>query len=372
MENQKKWAGWLIAALVVAVGVVAVVMSTGTAEPPAATQTPAVTASPMASGTPAPTASAAQSGMRTANASVLGYAGPVLVRLTLDANGAISSLDVGGARFEETVGVGSRVREEEFTAQFIGKTPPLTLGEDIDGISGATVSSQAAVDAVNEAAARFRDLGAAEINLNFGCPSRQVTSGGAGGGALRHPDALLRMVERVKSFLPDLPLSVKLRTGWNSPEEARHLLPALARTGVLDRVFLHFRTVSEGYAPTEGREARLVAAIADLGAVPCIVNGDLRSAEEARTLAAATGASGVMAARGWLRDPWLLRRIAGETELPDVETGRQRFFAEVLSDGFRCCRAIELSQFLWGRDNPWFNRLRRLPPGATVGPELFR
>ena len=79
MENQKKWAGWLIAALVVAVGVVAVVMSTGTAEPPAATQTPAVTASPMASVTPAPTASAAQSGMRTANASVLGYAGPVLV-----------------------------------------------------------------------------------------------------------------------------------------------------------------------------------------------------------------------------------------------------------------------------------------------------
>ena len=50
----------------------------------------------------------------------------------------------------------------------------------------------------------------------------------------------------------------------------------------------------------------------------------------------------------------------------------QRFFAEVLSGGFRCCRAIELSQFLWGRDNPWFDRLRRLPPGATVGPELFR
>ena len=69
-----------------------------------------------------------------------------------------------------------------------------------------------------------------------------------------------------------------------------------------------------------------------------------------------------MAARGWLRDPWLLRRIAGETELPDVETGRQCLFAEVLSDGFRCCRAIELSQFLWGRDNPWFDRL---PPASS-------
>lgn len=227
-------------------------------------------------------------------------------------------------------------------------------------------------EVIGEAAARFRDLGAAEINLNFGCPSRQVTGGGAGGGALRAPDALLRMVERVKTFLPNFPLSVKLRAGWSSPEEAHRLLPALVRTGTLDRVFLHFRTVAEGYAPTPGREERLAAAVALLGSVPCIVNGDIRSAEEAHALAAATGGSGVMAARGWLRDPWLLRRIAGETELPDVETGRQRLFAEVLSGGFHCCRAIELSQFLWGRDNPWFDRLRQLPPGAEVGPELFR
>ena len=83
--------------------------------------------------------------------SAIGYAGPVLVRLTLDDSGAISAIDVGGARFLETVGVGSGVREEAFTSQFIGKTPPLTLNQDIDAVSGATLSSQAAVDAVNEA-----------------------------------------------------------------------------------------------------------------------------------------------------------------------------------------------------------------------------
>lgn len=52
MENQKKWAGWLIAGLVAAVGVVAIVMTTGTAEPPAATQPPVVTVSPSASASP--------------------------------------------------------------------------------------------------------------------------------------------------------------------------------------------------------------------------------------------------------------------------------------------------------------------------------
>ncbi len=89
----------------------------------------------------------------TANASVMGYGGPVLVRLTLDDQGKIAALDVGGARFAETEGVGSRVREDTFIQPFIGLTPPVKLGEDIDAISGATISSQAVADAVNEAAA---------------------------------------------------------------------------------------------------------------------------------------------------------------------------------------------------------------------------
>lgn len=94
---------------------------------------------------------ASDAGGMTANASAIGYGGPVLVRLTLDEQGAIRMMDVGGARFAETEGVGSRVKDEAFTQQFIGLTPPLTLHEDVDAVSGATVSSQAVVDAVNDA-----------------------------------------------------------------------------------------------------------------------------------------------------------------------------------------------------------------------------
>lgn len=93
-----------------------------------------------------------QQDVLTANASVIGYGGPVLVRLTLDTSGAIQKLDVGGVRFMETEGVGSRVKEDAFTNQFIRKVPPLALGQDIDAVSGATISSRAVVDAVNEAA----------------------------------------------------------------------------------------------------------------------------------------------------------------------------------------------------------------------------
>ena len=91
-------------------------------------------------------------GGRTANASVIGYAGPVLVRLTLDHSGAISALTFGGARMLETVGLGTRVMDESFAEQFIGKTPPIKES-DVELLSGATVSSTAAIEAVNRAAA---------------------------------------------------------------------------------------------------------------------------------------------------------------------------------------------------------------------------
>lgn len=101
----------------------------------------------------APASTARPEDGMTANASAIGYGGPVLVRLTLDNQGKIAAVDIGGARFQETEGVGSKVREEAFTRQLIGRTPPLKLGDDVDAVSGATISSQAAIDAINDAAA---------------------------------------------------------------------------------------------------------------------------------------------------------------------------------------------------------------------------
>jgi RnfABCDGE-type electron transport complex G subunit len=109
---------------------------------------PAQSLTPAAQPSPEPAAPAG----RTANASVIGYGGPVLVRLSLDDQGAITALEIGGARMQETAGLGARVAEEAFTGQFIGKTPPLAES-DVELIAGATISSKAALEAVNQAAA---------------------------------------------------------------------------------------------------------------------------------------------------------------------------------------------------------------------------
>lgn len=86
----------------------------------------------------------------TASASALGYGGPVKVTLSVDAEGLVTALTIGGARFAETEGLGGKVTEEAFTSQFLGKKAPFALA-DIDAVSSATISSQAAVNAINAA-----------------------------------------------------------------------------------------------------------------------------------------------------------------------------------------------------------------------------
>jgi len=86
----------------------------------------------------------------TAESSSRGYNGPVAVTLTIDENNTIIELTIGNDRFAETQGIGTKVLDPAFAAQFIGKTLPLKDG-DIDVIAGATVTSEAAIAAVNKA-----------------------------------------------------------------------------------------------------------------------------------------------------------------------------------------------------------------------------
>lgn len=88
----------------------------------------------------------------TAVATTQGSQGPVEVVLGLDLEGRITGVSVGGSKFAETSGLGTKAQEPAFTDQFIGQSAPLALGQQIDAISGATVTSRAVVAAANLAA----------------------------------------------------------------------------------------------------------------------------------------------------------------------------------------------------------------------------
>ncbi len=85
-----------------------------------------------------------------------GFAGPIDITITVDDGGAITAIAIGGDQFAETPGYGAKAKEPAFTDQFIGKSGKLTMKVDVDAVSGATITSTAVVNGVNEALAALR------------------------------------------------------------------------------------------------------------------------------------------------------------------------------------------------------------------------
>ena len=211
-------------------------------------------------------------------------------------------------------------------------------------------------DTLAHLAVQCMGLGAAGINLNCGCPSKRVISGGSGGGALKDPEKLTVCVKAIRQGLGDrVPFSVKMRTGFSDPQEMCSLIPRLADAGA-DQFFVHYRTVKEQYLPAPDRTERLRQAVRAADGIPVVVNGDISSVEDGICLIRETGAAGIMAARAFLHDPWLLERFYN-SNTPDPENGRKLFF-ETLED-FRVSggNRLELAKMIWGANSAEFRTL---------------
>lgn len=85
----------------------------------------------------------------TAQVTVKGYGGEIEIVVGVDNDGVITGINVGGANFSETAGLGAKTKEPAFTEQFKGLSAPLTLKGNVDSVSGASVSSGAIVNGVN-------------------------------------------------------------------------------------------------------------------------------------------------------------------------------------------------------------------------------
>ena len=95
-----------------------------------------------------------------------GFGGEVESTLVINSDGTIAGISVGGANFAETAGLGARAKEPEFAAQFVGKTAPVALtqnGGQIDALTGATITSKAVVNGVNDAYARIGEVAGFEV-----------------------------------------------------------------------------------------------------------------------------------------------------------------------------------------------------------------
>jgi tRNA-dihydrouridine synthase B len=161
-------------------------------------------------------------------------------------------------------------------------------------------------DRLCDAARWAEDHGAAVVDINMGCPVDKITRRDGGSRLLCDPDRTVRMVERIRSVLRRVPLTAKLRLGWDQQHiVAPRLAQRLEEVGV-DMITIHGRTTDmrfSGEASLEGI-AQVVAAVKS---IPVVGNGDVRCPQDAARMIRVTGCRGVMIGRAALSAPWIFR-----------------------------------------------------------------
>ncbi|SEH81574.1 tRNA dihydrouridine synthase DusB [Paracoccus alkenifer] len=152
-------------------------------------------------------------------------------------------------------------------------------------------------------------MGAGIIDINMGCPARKVTGGLSGAALMREPDRALSLIEAVVAAVAPLPVTLKMRLGWDADCLNAGDLARRARDAGVRMIAVHGRTRAQFYTGSADWAAisAVRAAVPDL---PLVANGDVVDAASARTARALSGADAVMVGRGAQGAPWRLAEIA--------------------------------------------------------------
>jgi tRNA-dihydrouridine synthase B len=200
-----------------------------------------------------------------------------------------------------------------------------------------------------EGARIANDLGADIIDINMGCPARQVTGGLSGSALMRDPDHALTLIEATVGA-SKVPVTVKMRLGWdhdklNAPDIAKR-----AESAGAQMITVHGRTRCQFY--TGKADWNAIRAVRNAIKIPLVANGDGQTPADAKQMMEISGADAVMFGRAAYGRPWWLGAVA---EALNPGTGKA---APSLSE--------ELTLALWHQEETLSLY------GASLGNKTFR
>ncbi len=170
--------------------------------------------------------------------------------------------------------------------------------------------------AMGEGARMAEQAGADLIDLNFGCPAKEVTGAAAGSALMRQPELAARIIEAAVKAT-SRPVTVKMRLGWDDRDRNAPAIAARARDIGVKAITVHGRTRCQFYTGAADWDA--VAEVKAAVDVPVIVNGDVRTADDAREALTRSGADAVMLGRGVYGRPWLAAEMQAALDGRRVE-----------------------------------------------------
>lgn len=193
---------------------------------------------------------------------------------------------------------------------FLRHVPELSKGARTP--SGTPVSVQLLggnPDRMALAAQTALQVGAQAIDLNFGCPAKTVNRHDGGASLLKCPERIEAIVAAVRTAVPGIPVSAKLRLGWENREDIHRNAEAAARGGA-DWLTIHARTKEQGYAPPVFW--RPVGEVRRALGLPVVVNGDIWSLDDLHRCREESGLEHFMIGRGAVGDPNFPSAVARE------------------------------------------------------------
>ncbi len=242
-------------------------------------------------------------------------------------------------------------------------------------VRGQLLGSDATCLAEN--AARLASLGPTGVDLNFGCPAKIVNRHGGGAMLLQDPESVARIVSAVRRAVPaHLPVSAKMRLGFNDDTRAEECAQAIADAGASE-IVVHARTKAHGYHPPAYWER-----VADVRAavnIPVIANGEIWTVADALRCRQVSGCADIMLGRGMVTDPGLAWAVRSATHSQTIraEAGvapqvTWQTLRPLLNDFWALVASRVERKHRAGRLKQWLNFLRRRYPEAEVAYSALR